>query len=96
MVHILLCRTTLFLRGAGGFSKTSRPFSYTNYPTNQVPVVRIPKTQPFVIFEDPTQPSQVCINVFADVSDFVSLSSSNEFSLSASSWLASPVFEKAA
>ncbi|KAL8144275.1 hypothetical protein V2J09_017307 [Rumex salicifolius] len=53
-------RTTLFLRGAGGFSKTSHPYSYTNYPKNQVPTVRIPKSPPFVFFEDSTLPSQAC------------------------------------
>ncbi|GAU24926.1 hypothetical protein TSUD_311610, partial [Trifolium subterraneum] len=33
----LLCmnRTTVYLRGAGGFSKSSKPFSYSNYPPNQ-------------------------------------------------------------
>ncbi|CAH2067537.1 unnamed protein product [Thlaspi arvense] len=33
----LLCmnRTTVFLRGAGGFSNSSQPFSYKNYPSSQ-------------------------------------------------------------
>ncbi|KAG5030521.1 hypothetical protein JHK85_014503 [Glycine max] len=41
----LLCmnRTTVFLRGSGGFSKSSKPFSYTNYPVNQNPAVKIPE-----------------------------------------------------
>ncbi|KAK2660834.1 hypothetical protein Ddye_007367 [Dipteronia dyeriana] len=59
----LLCmnRMTAFLRGAGGFSKSSQPFSYSNYPKNQVPAVKIPKTQPFKVFEDSTQPSQALL-----------------------------------
>ncbi|KAH7567067.1 hypothetical protein JRO89_XS07G0012400 [Xanthoceras sorbifolium] len=58
----LLCmnRMTAFLRGAGGFSKSSQPFSYSNYPANQVTAVKIPKTQPFAVLEDTTQPSQAC------------------------------------
>ncbi|KAG5065089.1 hypothetical protein JHK86_008820 [Glycine max] len=60
----LLCmnRTTVFLRGAGGFSKSSKPFSYTNYPMNQNPAVKIPESKPFSVFEDRTQPSQACYN----------------------------------
>ncbi|GMY28145.1 enoyl-CoA hydratase 2, peroxisomal [Fagus crenata] len=59
----LLCmnRTTFFLRGAGGFSKSSQPYSYSNYPTNKVSAVKIPKTQPFAAFEDCTQPSQALL-----------------------------------
>ncbi|QHO29446.1 Enoyl-CoA hydratase 2, peroxisomal [Arachis hypogaea] len=34
-------RTTVYLRGAGGFSKSSKPFSYTNYPRNQALVYRL-------------------------------------------------------
>lgn len=59
----LLCmnRTTAFLRGAGGFSSSSRPFSYSNYPSNQVPAIKIPNDQPFAIFEDRTQQSQALL-----------------------------------
>ncbi|BFG17556.1 hypothetical protein CerSpe_038300 [Prunus speciosa] len=59
----LLCmnRTTAFLRGAGGFSKSSHPYSYSNYPKDNVPSVKIPKGQPFVVFEDCTQPSQALL-----------------------------------
>lgn len=59
----LLCMNRLkaYLRGAGGFSNSSEPFSYTNYPSNQVSGVRIPKTQPYAIFEDCTQPSQALL-----------------------------------
>ncbi|KAL1343992.1 hypothetical protein HN51_017913 [Arachis hypogaea] len=54
-------RTTVYLRGAGGFSKSSKPFSYTNYPRNQVPTVKIPENKPFSVFEDRTQPSQALV-----------------------------------
>nr|ACU21354.1 unknown [Glycine max] len=59
----LLCmnRTTVFLRGSGGFSKSSKPFSYTNYPVNQNPAVKIPESKPFSVFEDRTQPSQALL-----------------------------------
>ncbi|XP_014502005.1 enoyl-CoA hydratase 2, peroxisomal isoform X3 [Vigna radiata var. radiata] len=59
----LLCmnRTTVFLRGAGGFSKSSKPFSYTNYPSNQTSAVKIPESIPFSVFEDRTQPSQALL-----------------------------------
>ncbi|GLT31316.1 hypothetical protein SLA2020_060590 [Shorea laevis] len=59
----LLCmnRMTVYLRGAGGFSNPSRPYSYSNYSANQSSVVRIPKSQPFAVFEDCTQPSQALL-----------------------------------
>ncbi|XP_008445304.1 enoyl-CoA hydratase 2, peroxisomal [Cucumis melo] len=59
----LLCmnRTTLFLRGAGGFSSSSNPFSYTNYPKDQGSAGKIPKTQPFTVYEDCTRPSQALL-----------------------------------
>ncbi|KAI3431977.1 MaoC-like domain-containing protein [Psidium guajava] len=61
----LLCmnRTTVYLRGAGGFSKSSQPFSYSNYPPppNQVRAVKIPKDKPFSVFEDCSQPSQALL-----------------------------------
>ncbi|KAF9683203.1 hypothetical protein SADUNF_Sadunf05G0188200 [Salix dunnii] len=58
----LLCmnRSTIYLRGAGGFSNSSHPYSYSNYPKNQAPALKIPKSQPFAVFEDCTQPSQAC------------------------------------
>ncbi|KAK3231939.1 hypothetical protein Dsin_003820 [Dipteronia sinensis] len=49
----LLCmnrRLTAFLRGAGGFSKSSPPFSYSNYPKNQTTAVKIPETQPLTLY----------------------------------------------
>lgn len=57
---MLMSRMTAYLRGAGGFSKSSQPFSYSNYPPNQVRAVKIPKDKPFSVFEDCTQSSQVC------------------------------------
>ncbi|GMI90695.1 enoyl-CoA hydratase 2 [Hibiscus trionum] len=53
-------RTSVFLRGAGGFSDPSKPFTYSNYPVNQT-AMKIPKTQPFAVFEDCTQPSQALL-----------------------------------
>ncbi|XP_057986512.1 enoyl-CoA hydratase 2, peroxisomal-like [Hevea brasiliensis] len=59
----LLCmnRSSVYLRGAGGFSNPTHPFSYSNYPNNQVAAVKIPKTQPFAVFEDFIQPSQALL-----------------------------------
>ncbi|XP_061345047.1 enoyl-CoA hydratase 2, peroxisomal [Gastrolobium bilobum] len=59
----LLCmnRTTVYLRGAGGFSKSSHPFSYSNYPLNRISAVKIPESKPFSVFEDHTQPSQALL-----------------------------------
>ncbi|XP_028766625.1 enoyl-CoA hydratase 2, peroxisomal [Neltuma alba] len=59
----LLCmnRMTAFLRGAGGFSKSSNLFSYSNYPADQVSVVEFPESQPFSVFEDRTNPSQALL-----------------------------------
>ncbi|XP_024024572.1 enoyl-CoA hydratase 2, peroxisomal [Morus notabilis] len=59
----LLCmnRSTVYLRGAGGFSRSSRPFSYSNYPANQVSAIKILKSQPFAVFEECAQPSQALL-----------------------------------
>ncbi|OMP03013.1 hypothetical protein CCACVL1_02645 [Corchorus capsularis] len=54
-------RTSIFLRGAGGFSDPSKPFTYTNYPANQAPTIKIPESQPFAALEDCTQPSQALL-----------------------------------
>ncbi|GMH04652.1 hypothetical protein Nepgr_006492 [Nepenthes gracilis] len=54
-------RTTLYLKGAGGFSRTHDLYSYSKGPTNQIPTVRIPQSQPFAVFEDCTQPSQALL-----------------------------------
>ncbi|CAI9777927.1 unnamed protein product [Fraxinus pennsylvanica] len=59
----MLCmnRMTVFLRGAGGFSKSSQPYSYTRYLANQTSDYKIPKTQPFSVYEQCTQPSQALL-----------------------------------
>ncbi|CAI8600169.1 unnamed protein product [Vicia faba] len=59
----LLCmnRSTVYLRGAGGFSKSSKPFSYSNYPSNQISAVKIPESKPFSVLEDRTHPSQALL-----------------------------------
>ncbi|KAI3464745.1 hypothetical protein Pfo_021408 [Paulownia fortunei] len=59
----LLCmnRMAVYLRGAGGFSKSSQPYSYTKYPSNQTLAYKIPKSQPFAVFEECTQPSQALL-----------------------------------
>ncbi|KAL5706275.1 enoyl-CoA hydratase 2 [Ranunculus cassubicifolius] len=54
-------RMTAYLRGAGGFSKSSSPYTYSNYPANQVLAVKIPKSQPFTVYEDCTQQSQALL-----------------------------------
>ncbi|ONK64264.1 uncharacterized protein A4U43_C07F23830 [Asparagus officinalis] len=54
-------RSTVYLRGAGGFSKSSPPFSYANYPVNQVSHVSIPKCNPAFVYEDHSQPSQALL-----------------------------------
>ncbi|XP_062100799.1 enoyl-CoA hydratase 2, peroxisomal-like [Humulus lupulus] len=75
----LLCmnRLTVFLRGAGGFSTSSQPFSFSNYPANQVPAIKIPEHQPFAVSEDPTQPSQALLYGLSD--DYNPLHSDPEF-----------------
>ncbi|CAA2986611.1 enoyl- hydratase 2, peroxisomal [Olea europaea subsp. europaea] len=59
----VLCmnRVSLYLRGAGGFSRSSKPYSYTKYPANQIPVYKVPESQPFAVFEERTQPSQALL-----------------------------------
>ncbi|KAB2041272.1 hypothetical protein ES319_D02G136700v1 [Gossypium barbadense] len=58
---LTLNRTSVFLRGAGGFSDPSKPFTYSNYPVNLASAMKIPKTQPSVVFEDCTQPPQALL-----------------------------------
>ncbi|KAA3453659.1 enoyl-CoA hydratase 2, peroxisomal-like [Gossypium australe] len=43
---LTLNRTSVFLRGAGGFSDPSKPFTYSNYPVNPASAMKTPKTQP--------------------------------------------------
>lgn len=54
------CRKTIYLRGIGGFSKSSHPYSYSKNPASQNVAAKIPKSQPFAVFEECTQPSQAC------------------------------------
>jgi len=54
-------RMTVYLRGSGGFSESSHPFSYTKYPASQNVAAKIPKSQPFAIFEERTQPAQALL-----------------------------------
>lgn len=58
----LLCmnRSTVYLRGAGGFSKSSQPYSFSNYPRDQMSS-KPPRTRPFVVHEEHTQPSQALL-----------------------------------
>ncbi|GAB2215936.1 hypothetical protein Drorol1_Dr00023699 [Drosera rotundifolia] len=59
---IFMNRSTIYLRGAGAFSKSPQsPFSYSKDPTEQASVVRIPKSEPFAVFEDGTLPSQALL-----------------------------------
>ncbi|XP_073276868.1 enoyl-CoA hydratase 2, peroxisomal-like isoform X2 [Primulina huaijiensis] len=59
----LLCmnRMAIYLRGAGGFSKSSQPYSFIKYPSSQNLAYQIPKTKPFAVFEECTQPSQALL-----------------------------------
>ncbi|KAL1820737.1 enoyl-CoA hydratase 2, peroxisomal [Daucus carota subsp. sativus] len=58
---ICMNRLTLFLRGAGGFSKSPHPYSYTNYSANQNLAFKHPKSRPFAVHEECTQPSQALV-----------------------------------
>ncbi|CAI9117048.1 OLC1v1018361C1 [Oldenlandia corymbosa var. corymbosa] len=59
----LICmnRMAVYLRGAGGFSKSSQPYSYSKHGTNTASNIGIPKGQPYAIFEECTQPSQALL-----------------------------------
>nr|XP_009775529.1 PREDICTED: enoyl-CoA hydratase 2, peroxisomal-like isoform X2 [Nicotiana sylvestris]XP_016457699.1 PREDICTED: enoyl-CoA hydratase 2, peroxisomal-like isoform X3 [Nicotiana tabacum] len=50
-------RMSIYLRGSGGFSKPSRPYSYSRNPSNQTAFPKIPKSQPFAVVEECTQAS---------------------------------------
>lgn len=58
---ICMNRLTIFLRGAGGFSKSTDPFSYSKYPASQVLAFKHPKSQPLAVYEESTQPSQALL-----------------------------------
>ncbi|KAG0474259.1 hypothetical protein HPP92_013945 [Vanilla planifolia] len=53
-------RTTVYLRGAGGFSKNPKAYSYATNSRDQVPSIVVPGQEPSVIYEDQTQQSQAC------------------------------------
>ncbi|KAJ9542025.1 hypothetical protein OSB04_028531 [Centaurea solstitialis] len=53
-------RTTIYLRGAGGFPKSSKPYSVSKYPRDQTSS-KPPRTQPFAVHEERTQPSQALL-----------------------------------
>ncbi|XP_074337569.1 enoyl-CoA hydratase 2, peroxisomal-like [Apium graveolens] len=55
---VCMNRLTLYLWGAGGFSKSPHPYSYTNYQANRNVAFKHPKRQPFAVYEECTQPSQ--------------------------------------
>ncbi|XAR64244.1 Enoyl-CoA hydratase 2 [Bertholletia excelsa] len=59
----LLCmnRMSIYLRGTGGFSESSHPYSYSKNPGTQNVAVKIPKTQPFAVHEECTQPFQALL-----------------------------------
>ncbi|XP_043712382.1 enoyl-CoA hydratase 2, peroxisomal-like [Telopea speciosissima] len=54
-------RTTIYLRGAGGFSNPSAPYSCSKYPANQISPLKIPKSQPVAVYEECTQESQALL-----------------------------------
>ncbi|XP_020091322.1 enoyl-CoA hydratase 2, peroxisomal [Ananas comosus] len=58
---VCMNRSTIYLRGSGGFSDSSQPYSYATYPPNQISRVSIPKTSPSAVYEDCTQKSQALL-----------------------------------
>ncbi|KAL5081267.1 hypothetical protein RYX36_009688 [Vicia faba] len=54
-------KSTVYLRGAGGFLKSSKPFSYSNYPSNQTSAVKIPESKSFSVLEGRTHPSHALL-----------------------------------
>ncbi|CAM8885616.1 unnamed protein product [Rhodiola kirilowii] len=60
---VLLCRNrlTLFLRGAGGFSKSSKPYSFSKYQVTPTAAATIPQHQPTAVLEECTHPSQALL-----------------------------------
>ncbi|CAL5063067.1 unnamed protein product [Urochloa decumbens] len=59
----VLCmnRSTMYLRGAGGFSNSSQPFSYATYVANDVSNVTFPDSTPSAVYEERTQNSQALL-----------------------------------
>lgn len=58
---LCLNRLTVYLRGAGGFSKSSPPYSCSKYPSDQIKPVKFPNCQPFTVSEECTQKSQALL-----------------------------------
>lgn len=54
-------RSTIYLRGAGGFSDSSQPFSYSTYPASEAPSVMSPDSTPSTVYEDHTKKSQALL-----------------------------------
>lgn len=54
-----ICRSTIYLRGSGGFSKSTPLCSYSKYPQNQILQVVIPKAKPFCVYEEDAHFNQV-------------------------------------
>ncbi|XP_047322063.1 enoyl-CoA hydratase 2, peroxisomal [Impatiens glandulifera] len=63
MTNEPLCmnRMSVYLRGTGGFSKSSTPYSYSKNPPNQNITPKIPQTQPFAVHEECTHPAQALL-----------------------------------
>ncbi|XP_059285568.1 enoyl-CoA hydratase 2, peroxisomal-like [Lycium ferocissimum] len=59
--RLCMNRLAIYLRGAGGFSKSSQPYSYSSNRSNQSAFSKIPKSQPFAVFEECTHASQALL-----------------------------------
>ncbi|XP_059285565.1 enoyl-CoA hydratase 2, peroxisomal-like [Lycium ferocissimum] len=59
--RLCMNRLAVYLRGAGGFSKSSQPYSYSSNRSNQSAFPKIPKSQPFAVFEECTHASQALL-----------------------------------
>lgn len=59
--RLCMNRLAIYLRGAGGFSKSSQPYSYSSNRSNQSAFPKIPKSQPFVVYEECTHVSQALL-----------------------------------
>lgn len=59
--RLCMNRLAIYLRGAGGFSKSSQPYSYSSNRSNQSAFPKIPKSQPFAVYEECTHASQALL-----------------------------------
>ncbi|XP_004253134.1 enoyl-CoA hydratase 2, peroxisomal [Solanum lycopersicum] len=59
--RLCMNRLSIYLRGAGGFSKSSQPYSYSTNRNNQSAFPKIPKSQPFAVYEECTHASQALL-----------------------------------